>query len=155
MLIAGDTGGTKTEMATFSSKTGPHSPLDQTRVPGRRKLLIRSSIGQPCFNSDGWWAPGSTTIETTSLGVQVGGEKINLVVLSLDKDRRASFFRKGSLWGLTRQPPGGNGKSAPMRIQTSKSSFTLRQRERSPASVSTGPHSNPMIRAISPLTDGQ
>ena len=94
MLIAGGTGGTKTEMAIFSSKTGPHSPLDQTRVPGRRKLLIRSSIGQPCFNSDGWWAPGSTTIETTSLGVQVGGEKINLVVLSLDKDRRAKLLSK-------------------------------------------------------------
>jgi glucokinase len=31
MLIAGDIGGTKTELAIFSSQAGPHSPLAQTR----------------------------------------------------------------------------------------------------------------------------
>ena len=32
MLIAGDIGGTKTELAIFSSETGPHFPLAQTKV---------------------------------------------------------------------------------------------------------------------------
>jgi glucokinase len=32
MLIAGDIGGTKTDLAIFSSEAGPHSPLAQTRV---------------------------------------------------------------------------------------------------------------------------
>src|SRR5271157_5371697 len=32
MLIAGDIGGTKTDLAIFSNEAGPHSPLAQTRV---------------------------------------------------------------------------------------------------------------------------
>jgi glucokinase len=32
MLIAGDIGGTKTDLAIFSSEAGPHAPLAQTRV---------------------------------------------------------------------------------------------------------------------------
>ena len=32
MLIAGDIGGTKTDLAIFSREAGPHSPLAQTRV---------------------------------------------------------------------------------------------------------------------------
>jgi glucokinase len=32
MLIAGDIGGTKTDLAIFSSEAGPHSPLAQTKV---------------------------------------------------------------------------------------------------------------------------
>ena len=32
MLLAGDIGGTKTDLAIFSSEAGPHTPLAQTRV---------------------------------------------------------------------------------------------------------------------------
>ena len=32
MLIAGDIGGTKTDLAIFSSEAGPHAPLAQERV---------------------------------------------------------------------------------------------------------------------------
>ena len=32
MLLAGDIGGTKTELAIFSSEAGPHVPLAQTKV---------------------------------------------------------------------------------------------------------------------------
>src|SRR5467141_4730857 len=32
MLIAGDIGGTKTELAIFSNEGGPHSPLAQVKV---------------------------------------------------------------------------------------------------------------------------
>lgn len=32
MLIASDIGGTKTDLAIFSSEAGPHSPLDQARM---------------------------------------------------------------------------------------------------------------------------
>src|SRR5258705_7035215 len=32
MLIAGDIGGTKTDLAIFSSESGPHSPLAQAKV---------------------------------------------------------------------------------------------------------------------------
>ena len=32
MLIAGDIGGTKTDLAIYSSESGPHNPLAQTEV---------------------------------------------------------------------------------------------------------------------------
>ena len=32
MLIAGDIGGTKTDLGIYSSETGPHEPLAQTEV---------------------------------------------------------------------------------------------------------------------------
>ena len=32
MLIAGDIGGTKTDMAIFSSEAGPHAPVTQGKV---------------------------------------------------------------------------------------------------------------------------
>ena len=32
MLIAGDIGGTKTDLAIFSNEAGPHSPLEQTKI---------------------------------------------------------------------------------------------------------------------------
>jgi len=32
MLIAGDIGGTKTDLAIFSSEAGPHSPLEQAKT---------------------------------------------------------------------------------------------------------------------------
>lgn len=32
MLIPGDVGGTKTDLAIFSSEAGPHSPLAQAQV---------------------------------------------------------------------------------------------------------------------------
>jgi glucokinase len=31
MLLAGDTGGTKTDLAVFSAEKGPHSPLARAR----------------------------------------------------------------------------------------------------------------------------
>ena len=32
MLVAGDIGGTKTDLAIFSTEAGPHAPLAQTKV---------------------------------------------------------------------------------------------------------------------------
>ena len=32
MLITGDIGGTKTDLAIFSNEAGPHSPLEQTKI---------------------------------------------------------------------------------------------------------------------------
>ena len=33
MLLAGDIGGTKTELAVFSAEHGPRAPIAQKRVP--------------------------------------------------------------------------------------------------------------------------
>jgi lipid-binding SYLF domain-containing protein len=57
-------------------------------VPGSKKGAAVVGIGFgkgfiSCRTSGDWSAPGSITVETTSCGVQLGGEEIDLVVLSL------------------------------------------------------------------------
>jgi glucokinase len=44
MLIAGDIGGTKTDLAIFSSEAGPHSPLAQTRVHSADYSSLESMV---------------------------------------------------------------------------------------------------------------
>src|ERR1700722_12680359 len=86
-------------------------------VPGFKKgaAVVGVGFGKgfiSCRTSDGWSAPGSITVETTSLGVQVGGEEIDLVVLSLDKDRRAKLLSERFTLGTDASAAWGNGKSA-------------------------------------------
>jgi glucokinase len=60
MLIAGDIGGTKTDLAIFSNEAGPLVPLAQTRVPSGdfpslqaivKEFLAkeRKSVDRACF----------------------------------------------------------------------------------------------------------
>jgi lipid-binding SYLF domain-containing protein len=51
-------------------------------------------------------------IKNPSLGVQVGGEEIDLVVLSLDKDRRAKLLSERFTLGADASAAWGNGKTA-------------------------------------------
>jgi SH3 domain-containing YSC84-like protein 1 len=86
-------------------------------VPGFKKGAAVVGIGFgkgfiSCRTPNGWSAPGSITVETTSLGVQVGGEKIDLVVLSLDKDRRAKLLSERFTLGADASAAWGNGKTA-------------------------------------------
>jgi lipid-binding SYLF domain-containing protein len=86
-------------------------------VPGFKKgaAVVGVGFGKgfiSCRTSAGWSAPGSITIETTSLGVQVGGEEIDLVVLSLDKDRRAKLLSERFTLGSDASAAWGNGKTA-------------------------------------------
>jgi lipid-binding SYLF domain-containing protein len=86
-------------------------------VPGFKKgaAVVGVGFGKgfiSCRTSAGWSAPGSVTVETTSLGVQVGGEEIDLVVLSLDKDRRAKLLSEKFTLGTDASAAWGNGKTA-------------------------------------------
>jgi lipid-binding SYLF domain-containing protein len=86
-------------------------------VPGFKKgaAVVGVGFGKgfiSCRTSGGWSAPGSITVETTSLGVQVGGEEIDLVVLSLDKDRRAKLLSERFTLGTDASAAWGNGKTA-------------------------------------------
>jgi SH3 domain-containing YSC84-like protein 1 len=65
-----------------------------------------------CRSSSGWSAPGSITVEATSLGVQIGREEIDMVVLSLDKDRRAKLLSERFTLGADALAAWGNGKTA-------------------------------------------
>ena len=86
-------------------------------VPGFKKgaAVVGVGFGKgfiSCRTSGGWSAPGSLTVETTSLGVQVGGEEIDLVVLSLDRERRAKLLSERFTLGTDASAAWGNGKSA-------------------------------------------
>jgi glucokinase len=56
MLIAGDIGGTKTDLAVYSSETGPHAPLAQTEVHSgdypSLQTMVREFLGQVKMSVD-------------------------------------------------------------------------------------------------------
>jgi lipid-binding SYLF domain-containing protein len=86
-------------------------------VPGFKKgaAVVGVGFGKgfiSCRTAGGWSAPGSITVETASLGVQLGGEEIDLVVLSLDKDRRAKLLSERFTLGTDASAAWGNGKTA-------------------------------------------
>lgn len=86
-------------------------------VPGFKKgaAVVGVGFGKgfiACRTSTGWSAPGSITVETASLGVQLGGEAIDLVILSLDKDRRARLLSERFTLGADAAAAWGNGKAA-------------------------------------------
>src|SRR5262245_64490852 len=64
MLLAGDIGGTKTDLAIFSVDGGPHSPLNQTQVhsadyPSLQALVtefledVKTPVERACFDVAG------------------------------------------------------------------------------------------------------
>src|SRR5580658_217377 len=86
-------------------------------VPGFKKGAAVVGIGFgkgfiSCRTAGGWSAPGSISIETMSLGLQVGGEEIDLVVLSYDKDLRAKLLSERFTFGTDASAASGNGKTA-------------------------------------------
>jgi len=86
-------------------------------IPGFKKGAAVVGVGYgrgfiSCRNSGGWSAPGAVTLESGSLGVQVGGESIDIVILSLDKEQRSKLLSDRFAVGSDASASWGNGKSA-------------------------------------------
>jgi SH3 domain-containing YSC84-like protein 1 len=86
-------------------------------IPGFKKGAAVVGVGYgrgfiSCRTGSDWSAPGAITLESASLGVQVGGEKIDIVVLSLDKERRAKLLSDRFTIGADASAAWANGKSA-------------------------------------------
>jgi lipid-binding SYLF domain-containing protein len=86
-------------------------------IPGFKKGAAVVGVGYgrgfiSCRNGDDWSAPGAITLESGSLGVQLGGEKIDIVILSLDKERRSKLLSDRFTIGSDASAAWGNGKSA-------------------------------------------
>lgn len=86
-------------------------------VPGFKKGAAGIGVGFgrgfiSCRKDGGWSAPAAITLETASLGVQLGGEEIDIVVLSLDKTRRSKLLSERFTVGSDASAAWGNGKSA-------------------------------------------
>ena len=66
-------------------------------IPGFKKGAAVVGVGYgrgfiSCRNDAGWSAPAAIALETASLGVQLGGEEIDIVVLSMDKEKRSKLL---------------------------------------------------------------
>src|ERR1700722_18491630 len=86
-------------------------------IPGFKKGAAGLGIGFgrgfiSCRKDGGWSAPAAITLETTSIGVQLGGEEIDIVVLSLDRERRSKLLSERFTVGTDASAAWGNGKSA-------------------------------------------
>src|SRR5580658_7667914 len=66
-------------------------------IPGFKKGAAVVGVGYgrgfiSCRNGGNWSAPGGITLESGSLGVQVGGEAIDIVIISRDGERRSKLL---------------------------------------------------------------
>jgi lipid-binding SYLF domain-containing protein len=86
-------------------------------IPGFKKgaAVVGVGFGRgfiSCRTASGWSAPGAVTLESTSLGVQLGAEKIDIVILSLDKSQRKKLLSERLTFGSDASAAWGNGKAA-------------------------------------------
>jgi len=86
-------------------------------VPGFKKGAVVVGVGYgrgfiSCRNDGNWSAPAAITLESGSVGVQVGGEEIDIVILSLDRERRLKLLADRFAIGSDASAAWGNGKSA-------------------------------------------
>jgi lipid-binding SYLF domain-containing protein len=86
-------------------------------IPGFKKGAIVVGVGHgrgfiSCRNAGNWSAPGAITLDSGSLGVQLGGEEMNIVILSMDKDLRSKLLSDRFAIGSGASAAWGNGASA-------------------------------------------
>jgi len=86
-------------------------------IPGFKKGAAVIGIGYgrgfiSCRKDGGWSAPGAVTLESGSLGVQVGGEEIDIVMLSFDPSRRVKLLSERFAVGTDASAAWGNGKTS-------------------------------------------
>jgi SH3 domain-containing YSC84-like protein 1 len=86
-------------------------------IPGFKKGAATVGVGYgrgflSCRTGGGWSAPAAISLEGGSLGVQIGGETLDIVVLSLDKERRPKLLSERFAIGSDASAAWGNGKSA-------------------------------------------
>jgi len=86
-------------------------------IPGFKKGAAVVGVGYgrgfiSCRDGGKWSAPGAVSLETGSLGVQIGGEQIDIVVLSMDMEQRAKLLSGRFAIGSDASAAWGNGKAA-------------------------------------------
>lgn len=86
-------------------------------IPGLKKgaVMVGISYGKgfiSCRNGDHWSAPGAITLHGGSVGVQLGGEKIDIIILSLDKKYRSKLLSDRFTFGSDASAAWGNGNTA-------------------------------------------
>jgi lipid-binding SYLF domain-containing protein len=86
-------------------------------IPGFKKGAAVVGVGfgrgfVSCRHGENWSAPGAVTLEGGSVGVQIGGERVDMVILSLDQEQRPKLLSDRFTIGSDASAAWGNGKSA-------------------------------------------
>ena len=86
-------------------------------IPGFKKGAIVVGVGHgrgfiSCRNGVNWSAPGAVALDSGSLGVQIGGEEMDIVILSMDKGLRSKLLSDRFAFGSDASAAWGNGASA-------------------------------------------
>ena len=86
-------------------------------IPGFKKGAIVVGVGHgrgfiSCRNSGNWSAPGAITLDSGSVGVQLGGEEMDIVILSTDNSVRSKLLSDRFAIGSDASAAWGNGASA-------------------------------------------
>ena len=86
-------------------------------IPGFKKGAAVIGVGYgrgfvSCRKGRGWSSPAAVALESGSLGVQLGGEAIDIVILSLEKEQRSKLLSDRFTIGSDASAAWGNGKSA-------------------------------------------
>ena len=112
--------------AVFNAMTEPSKGMRAEKIakadciaviPGFKKgaAVVGVGFGRgfiSCRNGNSWSAPGAVTLESSSVGVQIGGEEIDIVILSLDPARRSKLLSDRFTIGSDASAAWGNGKAA-------------------------------------------
>ena len=86
-------------------------------VPGFKKgaAVVGVGFGRgfiSCRTDAGWSAPGAIALETGGVGVQLGAEEMDIVILSMDGSRRPKLLSDRFAIGADAAAAWGNGKAA-------------------------------------------
>jgi len=86
-------------------------------IPGFKKGAAVVGVGYgrgfiSCRKDNAWSAPAAITLESGSLGVQIGGEEMDIVFVSRDKSRRSKLLSDRFAIGSDASAAWGNGKTA-------------------------------------------
>jgi SH3 domain-containing YSC84-like protein 1 len=86
-------------------------------IPGFKKGAVVVGVGHgrgfiSCKNAGNWSAPAAITLDSGSLGVQLGGEEMDIVILSKDNSLRSKLLSDRFAIGSDASAAWGNGGSA-------------------------------------------
>jgi lipid-binding SYLF domain-containing protein len=86
-------------------------------IPGFKKGAVVVGVGHgrgfiSCKNAGNWSAPAAITLDSGSVGVQLGGEEMDIVILSKDNSLRSKLLSDRFAIGSDASAAWGNGGSA-------------------------------------------
>jgi len=86
-------------------------------IPGFKKVAAVVGAGHgrgfiACRNGSNWSAPGAITLDSGNLGIEIGAEEIDVVIVSLDPETRTKLLSDRFVVGSDASAAWGNGKSA-------------------------------------------